>query len=207
MQLKRIEGVPGRSAVVQPLVAVGGECADEHNSGHRRCGNNGSPPKLRGTGTCDGGHLGKGWLQTEPRRQVQLRMNYIRTEALLPAIEGLGSEIILRIRKGIQNPTAVGSTMVVTGLRQFQSLEPDALEVMDFPLDFGHLLRSLLADLGAGSGDHPQFQQLADLLQREAELLGTLDESDVRDVLRRVFPVAGGRAGWLREQAAFLVIT
>src|SRR5690606_14469799 len=67
--------------------------------------------------------------------------------------------------------------------------------------------RSLLADLGAGSGDHPQYQQLADLLQREAELLGTLDESDVRDVLRRVFPVAGGRAGRLREQAAFLVIT
>src|SRR5690606_41240325 len=100
---------------------------------------------------------------SEPRRQVQLRMNYIRTETSLPAIEGLGSEIILRIRKGIQNPAAVGSTMVVTGLRQLQYLEPDAREVRDFPLDFGHLLRRLLAGLGAGSGDLPPFTHPAEL--------------------------------------------
>src|SRR5690606_23233260 len=71
-----------------------------------------------------------------------------------------------------------------------RSLHPG--EALDAFLNVGDLVLGPLANVGAGGFRiDPQLEELLDLLQREAELLGVADEAHAPHSLRRILPVAG----------------
>src|SRR5437763_4761282 len=83
-----------------------------------------------------------------------------------------------------------------------------ALEVTDPLLDDLDLLSGFSLDDIAGSAvSDPQGEQLLDLLQREAELLGVLDEAEARHRVVGVLAIPGRSAARGRKQATPLVIT
>lgn len=57
----------------------------------------------------------------------------------------------------------------------------------------------------SGSGHFPQGKEFLDFLEREAQLLGTLDEKHQIDGLRRVLPVARGPLRRLGNQPLPLI--
>src|SRR5206468_10490626 len=82
-----------------------------------------------------------------------------------------------------------------------------ASEIADPLLDDLDLLSGFALDDIAGSAvSDPQGEQLLDLLQREAELLGVLDEAEARHRVVGVLAIPGRSAARSREEATALVI-
>src|SRR2546422_674826 len=84
---------------------------------------------------------------------------------------------------------------------------PHALEIADPLLDDFNLVSGFpLDDIAGGAVPDAQPEQLLDLLQRETELLGVLDEAEARHRVVGVLAITSRSAPWGREEAPPLVI-
>src|SRR2546425_12770174 len=82
-----------------------------------------------------------------------------------------------------------------------------ALEVTDPLLDDFDLLSGFpLDDIAGGAVPDAQPEQLLDLLQREAKLLGMLDEAEARYRVVPILAVSGRRAPRVRKKTPPLVV-
>ena len=87
------------------------------------------------------------------------------------------------------------------GGRQPAQRPLDGRQVGELAADVGELPLRLPPDLGGcRPRPDPRGEQLLDLDQGEAQLLGTLDEPDEAHALRGVLPVAGWASGWDGQQ-------
>src|SRR5262245_58699033 len=98
----------------------------------------------------------------------------------------------LPVVEGRQDGAVVQRTMPGTGRRQADQHLSGPLEVADLAVDVGDLGLGPLLHVGSsGAAFDAEGEQLGDLLEREAKLLGAPDEAQAGDYVGTVLAVSG----------------